>query len=757
MLQLIKKKRIIILLLLHTGCPYGMMCAVALLFTACRSTPVVPDEQPPSQVTVNLSPSTAYLSPEESMKTMHLPPGYHLQLVASEPVIQEPVAIVWDGNGAMYVAEMRSYMQDINGTGEGLPVCRITKLEDTDGDGKMDKHTIFIDSLVLPRMMLMLDNQLVVNETYSYNLYGYRDTNGDGRADEKKLLYHNDQPDNANLEHQRSGLIWNMDNRIYTTTSPARYRYENGMLQADSIYSTSGQWGLAHDDYGRLFFSSAGGEDPALDFQQNPAYGRLGIDNQLLDNFEAVWPAISTPDVEGGKIRLRGDSTLNHFTASCGQTIFRGDKLPASMKGDLFICEPAGRLIRRSKIIDSNGTFFLKNAYDKTEFLTSSDMNFRPVNTDTGPDGCLYIVDMYHGIIQESGWTKEGSYLRPQILQKGLDTHINRGRIYRLVHDGSTPGPAPHLLNEDNGTLVSHLSHPNGWWRDNAQKLLIIHNDKSVVPALKKIINEPGFLDKILFWKSRPPAISKIHALWTLEGLQSADKEILKTAYRDKDPELRKAAVRISEPYLKNGDDQDLWIPLERLKNDTSADVRIQLALSLRYEKNKRSGAVLKELAAGNNGALLKKVIAESQQEEDPSLKQLRAATAGMDEEDKTLVFNGAAAFSQLCANCHGPEGKGLPSLIAPPLSGSARVNGNKDTLIKILLYGLTGPVDNKIYPGMMPPQAANTNEYIASVASFIRNSMGNRAKVILPEDVQKVRDQERFENLPSKKTFPGP
>ena len=116
---------------------------------------------------------------------MQLPPGYHLELVASEPEIQEPVAIVWDGNGRLYVAEMRSYMQDINGTGEHLPICRITRFEDTDGDGKMDKHIVYIDSLVLPRMMLALDDRLVVNETYTYNMYSYRDKDGDGKADEK--------------------------------------------------------------------------------------------------------------------------------------------------------------------------------------------------------------------------------------------------------------------------------------------------------------------------------------------------------------------------------------------------------------------------------------------------------------------------------------------------------------------------------------------------------------------------------------------
>ena len=710
--------------------------------TGCYDAPkYIPEKKPFTPATVEKNPSSEYLSPEESMKTMHLPEGYHLQLVASEPVIQEPVAIVWDGNGRMYVAEMRSYMQDIEGTGEQLPICRITQLEDTDGDGKMDKHSIFIDSLILPRMMLMLDNRLVVNETNSYNLFAYGDTNNDGKADEKKLIYKNDGRDNNNLEHQRSGLVWNLDNYIYTTTSPARYKYQNGHLIADSIYGTSGQWGLAHDDYGRLFFSSAGGEIPALDFQQNPAYGRLGVEGELENDFESVWPIIATPDVQGGKIRQRADSSLNHFTASCGQTIFRGDKLPLNLKGDLFICEPVGRLIRRAKVTNRSGTTFLQNAYDKAEFLTSGDMNFRPVNMETGPDGCLYIVDMYHGIIQESAWVTSDSYLRPQVLKKGLEKNINRGRIYRIVHDGYEPGPKPQLLNQDNKQLIKYLLHPNGWWRDNAQKLLIIRNDLSVVPALKEMaLYRAGFLDKLFFWKSKPSSLGRLHALWTLEGLNPIDKNLLETIYTDADPEMRKAAIQLSEPFLAKKD-EGVLSSLEKLKTDTSNDVKIQLALSLRFSKTEKAKMILKGLSANNNNQLLSIAVKESLQEEDPLLKQLRTATAHMDEEDKNLVFTGATEFGKLCASCHGTDGKGLPSKLAPPLAGSPRVNGDKQILLSILLNGLSGPVDNKPYPDVMPALKANNDEYIAAVASYIRNSMGNKAKVILPEEVQKVRE----------------
>ena len=722
-----------------------LFTALACLTALCCQQPVTEDPAPPRPVTLDPNPDPTWLSPEESIKRVQLPPGYHLQLVASEPVIQEPVAIVWDANGRMYVAEMRSYMQDINGTGERLPICRITRLEDTDGDGKMDKSTIFIDSLVLPRMMLAIGDRLIVNETYTFNLYSYRDTNGDGRADEKTLVYHNDTPDDANLEHQKSGLIWDIDNWIYVTSNPVRYRYNNGRLDVDSMATApGGQWGLTEDDYGRLYFSSAGGETPALNFQQNPSYGRLDFENQRRGDFDEVWPIIATPDVQGGQERLRPDSSLNHFTASCGQSVFRGDRLPKTMEGDLFICEPVGRLIRRAKVIDSSGETILANAYDKREFLASSDMNFRPVNTATGPDGCLYIVDMYHGIIQESAWTKPDSYINPQIRRKGLDKHINRGRIYRVVHDALTPGPAPRLLDATPAQLVASLSSPNGWWRDNAQQLLIVQNDQAQVPALKKLaLGQRSFGEKLKFWNAAPGAVTRVHALWTLEGLKAIDQATLMAALGDEDPQVRRAAIRISEPFLHNND-SSILAALQPISKDTSAAVRIQLALSLRFSKDASSRFLLKDLLAANaNNPMIVRAATKSLHEGDESVKELRTLTAKMDEDDQRLVFLGASNFGQLCATCHGLDGKGLTSRLAPPLSGNALVRGEKELLIKILLNGLKGPVDRVKYPDVMPAQKEHTDEYIASVLSYIRIALDNHGGhkgLIQPEDVKDIR-----------------
>ena len=728
-----------------------ILVTAVLLYASCTpSEPVAePTAELPYEELFEPTPTAAFLSPQESMNRIHVPEGYRLELVASEPMIEEPVTLAWDGNGRMYVAEMRTYVQNIEGTGTKLPLSRVMRLEDTDGDGKMDKSVVFIDSLVLPRMILPLDDRVLINETYTYNIHSYRDTNGDGTADEKVLVYENEEEDTRNLEHQRSGLIWNLDNWLYATRVPHRYRWVNNQLEVDSLYDfPHGQWGIAQDDQGRMFHSLAGGEVPALGFQLNPVYGTVELDDQFEGDFFATWPLMATPDVQGGAKRMRPDSTLNHFTASCGPAIFRGNNLPADLKGDLLICEPVGRLIRRAEVMNQEGKIVLKNVYDQKEFIASTDMNFRPVHTATGPDGCLYIVDMHRGIIQESNWTKEGTYLREVALRKGLDKNIGRGRIYRLVHEDFDPDAVPDMLNEPTARLVDYLSHPNGWWRDNAQKLIILRGDLSVVPALQAIATPPASLwDRLVFWQERPEAITRVHALWTLEGLGALDKEILFEALRDEAPEVRKTAVWISDASLKQGD-AEVREQLLSMKDDPSTDVRIQLVSSLRFGKTDESKAVIQAMMEQHaDHDLLIAAAQKSLAEENEAVMQLKKKIALLNPGQKEAILKGHQIFQQLCAACHGRDGKGIATggnkqMPAPPLIGSARITGDSETLIKILLHGLTGPVDGETYPDVMPPMGHNDDEYIASVISYIRSDFGEGPSVVRSRHVAQVRKE---------------
>lgn len=685
-----------------------------------------------------------FLTPEESMEKFYLPEGFRVELVASEPMVHEPVAIEWDGNGRMYVAEMNTYMQNVDGDGTDEPVCKVKQLIDTDGDGKMDKSTVFIDNMVLPRMILPLDDRLIVNETYTYNLWSYRDTDGDGVADEKIAIYTNPNRRGGNLEHQQSGLIWNLDNWIYMTYLPYRFRLTDNKVQIDTLDKyPGGQWGLTQDDLGTMYFSSAGGENPAYGFQQPAVYGHVNLDGRLADGFIEPWPVVGTLDVQGGiDHRTREDGTLNHFTGVAGQEIFRGHSLPPSTYGDLFIPEPVGRLIRRAKVVDDNGKKVLHNAYDKKEFMASTDLNFRPVQAKTGPDGCLYIVDMYRGIIQESNWTREGSKIRPVIVRKGLDKNIGKGRIYRIVHDQIKPDGKPNLLDKSPEALVEYLGHTNGWYRNTAQKLIGIKGDKSVVPQLKEVAmdNEPFWAG---FGAKKDYALGRIHALWTLEALDIVDKDLIKHKLKDKDPRVRSTAIRLSEKFLKEGD-LDIIKAINELQSDQDINVVNQLALSLRYSPSQEATETLQTLAEKyEDHEVVSISVVESLKKDDNELQALKKRIKGKSNNDQNMILEGYDIYKQLCITCHGPDLKGVPngpnSLIAPPLIGSPRVTGDKDVLVRILDHGLIGPVDGVEY-GIMMPMGSNGHGWIANIASYIRSL--NDASTISGWETRRIREK---------------
>ena len=725
---------------------------VVLIVTSCKenNSPILPDKF--VRVVLDTNPPVTPLSPEQSIKRIQLPPGFHVELVASEPMVQEPVAICWDGNGRMYVAEMNTYMIDANATGEFEHTSRIKLLDDTDGDGKMDKASVFVDSLLLPRAILCVGDQLLVQETNVQHIRSYRDTNGDGKADEQKIVFRNDVLDVRNLEHQNGALMWNMDNWIYPSRDNLRYRYKNGMLLADTMVDNMiGQWGLTSDNYGRLFYSEAGPGLPAVQIQQMPAYGALNFQDQYSEEFTQPWPIIGTLDAQGGRRALRPeDNTLRKFTAGCGQSIFRGDRLPADMVGDYFIPEPVGRIIKRGDVINRDGKIYIRDVYKQQDWLASADMNFRPVNTYTGPDGCFYIVDMYHGIIQESEWTPPHSYLGKIIAEKELYKNRGMGRIYRVVHDDFKPDRVrPRMLEETSDKLLAYLDHPNGWWRDNAQQLIIVRNDQSVVPMLKQISR--GEQTSI---KQKPGALARIHALWTLEGLGAIDQSTLLQAFEDPVPEVRKAAIWISERYIKDNDPQVIK-KLVSLKNDSSADVRIQLSLSLRTNNSGLAKATLKQLLDSNKNNEMMQFSYSNYIEARKIAEEEARRTKNLSASDRELVSSGSTIYKQLCASCHGTDGKGITiggnEMPAPPLAGSPRVKGDKILNIQLLLYGLQGPVDGKTYKNVMPSMANQNDKWIASVLSYIRNSseLGNKSSVVTEEEVKKVRAE-------SPKEIPG-
>lgn len=717
---------------------------------------------PPSQGPGQISP----LSPEESLKRIRVPKGYRVELVAADPLIEEPVMCAWDGNGRMYVAEMRSYMQDTEGTGGKERNGRVKRLEDADGDGKMDRSTVFVDGLLLPRIVMPLDDRIIIRETHDPHFVSYRDTDGDGRADERiplgKGIGFND-----NVEHEDSGLLWNLDNWLYTAKGGWRYRFTRGSWEAEKCEAQQdNQWGLGMDDVGTLYFShnsfpGRGFQQPwyawsLLPIKSGGRYTRPRITpHDTTEEFHQIFPLPHVGD--------RQDSPNKTFTSCCGISIYRGDALP-DLRGDMFICEPCSHMVRRAKVEIHQGKRSLRNAQDKEEFFASDDFYCRPIWSGTGPDGCLYIVDMYRGIIQDKPWV-DGAFAK-RIKALGADQVNRRGRIWRIVpEDFHRPLPEK-LLDDSNMRLVPHLAHANGFVRDTAQRLLVLRHDASVIPALQSMSREHA------------DPIARLHALWTLEGLDAMDQERALNALNDKDPRVRAAGIRLCEPWIKQSDEM-IHAKLSAIAGDPDISVLRQLILSLGWSPLPASIPLIESIVSGHleseivylaamtalwgkRTPLIERLISGQgfQGIPDPVLRNTvrlrwkqgilawqgtKITPRSLDADAMALVDGGAAIYAEVCGACHGPDGKGLHppgSLpLAPALDGSERLRGQKERLVRIVLHGLKGHLDGKQYAGDAMPALGSMNDTaIASALTYARQAWANDAEPIRVSDVAAVR-----------------
>jgi mono/diheme cytochrome c family protein len=519
-----------------------------------------------------VSDESPVLSPEDSMKTFYMPPGYHVELVASEPMIEEPILIDWDPDGRLWVIEERGYMKDLPATGEREPLGRISVLEDTNNDGKMDKKTVFMDGLVLPRALKVLDHGVLIGEPP--HLWLARDTNGDLKADTKDLVVDTYGQELGNIEHNANSLTWALDNWMYTSEHNGYLRLKDGKFEPQPTLSR-GQWGATQDDAGRIYRNTNEAALfvdllPARYFMRNPNLVRTRGSYESLTNEEVnrVWPVRPTPGVNRGYQDgvLRPDGRLAHFTAVCAPTVYRGDRLPKELYGNVFLAEPAANLVSRVIVSDDGTTLRAKKAYENAEFLASTDERFRPVYLSSAPDGTLYIVDTYHGIIQHKGFITE--YLRDQILSRKLDQPSGHGRIYRVVHDTTRRDRTPALSKATPTQLVETLSHPNGWWRDTAQRLLVERGDRSVAKTLT------AKAEKAPDWRTR------VHALWTLDGLDGIEPPTVIHALADPSRDVRVSALQIADRWVGQPD-HPVQAAVLKLAGDPDWAVRRQLAATL--------------------------------------------------------------------------------------------------------------------------------------------------------------------------------
>ncbi len=614
--------------------------------------------QTPLAAHIKVPPAPA-LSPEEALKTLRVAPGFRIELVAAEPLVRDPVVVQFGPDGRMWVVEMTGYMPNVDGVGEDQPVGAIAILEDTDGDGRMDKRTVFADKLVMPRALSIIgDGALVAAPT---KLWYYRDTDRDGVSDERHEIA-GDYGNTSGPEHNANGLLWAMDNWIYSANHTVRYRYEGGrQFRADRTL-TRGQWGISQDDTGRLYYNS--NSDPIrMDVipghyaARSPAMRIGGTNAFLAPTNLPVWPIRVTAGINRGYNTLNDEGKMTAVTAAGAPLVYRGGLFPSEFSGNVFICEPSGHLIKRLVIEERGGSLSARNAYEGAEFLASTDERFRPVNLALGPDGALYVADMYRGVLQHRVYVT--TFLRNQILERGLETPINLGRIYRVVPEGINRPAMTLLTGADPAQLVSFLGHGNGWVRDTAQRLLVEKRDAAVAGALRTFAT-----------KSERP-LGRLHALWTLEGLGQLDRPTLQHALGDPDPRLVAAGIRLSEPFLKQGDPA-LTDRVLSLGTVTEPAVRLQLALSLgEVPSEKATSALLRLAQSAATHPLLNDAIANSFTGREESL------------------FSGLAKGSA-------SEGAALAPLVALVVSGTLTVNVPARTNA-VLAAGLGGDVPSWI------------------------------------------------------------
>lgn len=657
----------------------------------------------PKQQGWNPDTTFAPLSPAEAMKTIEVPKGYRLQCVASEPMVQEPVAFAFDPNGALYVCEWLTYMQDEFGTDQLAPLSRVVKVVDTNGDGVMDQRTVFIDNVVLPRSVFPMGDRVIVNFSNDKIYWAYFDDNKDGMSDRREAAFV-DGPDKANIELQRSGLLWNLDNTLCTNDVVFRMQADGKFTAKKHLEGRISQWGLARDDDGRLYASLAGGANPAMGFQLPAGYPILRLKEHAA-GYDRAHAICKVWDETSGDYDFKRQITITKFTGCCGQSMLRSSLMP-EFYGHLVTCEPVGRLLRMSRFEWKDGLSTAHNAFPGSEFIRSTDAYFRPVWSESGPDGCFYFADMYRGIIQEKAWfatddnhPRQDWVARYKRVKKwGMTSVVRHGRIYRLVPEAKVPGPQPKMLTESPSQLVQHLANPNGWWRDTSQMLLVSRQLKEAVPSL------------ISMAETHVDTNARIHALWSLDGLGALSKEVVIASLGAPEPRIRRAAVQLSERLLA-AHDAEIIAALKPLEQDTDAQVLAQL-----FHAHRRANLpVPASITAQAKRPLLAAVIARD--------KAMQATAIPLSDSAK----KGRDIYQTLCIACHGPDARGMKvdgKMLAPDLTKSkwfASPN-HTEALARVLLHGLTGPIDGVKYgEGLMPPLAAvYSDEQIASVLSYV-------------------------------------
>ena len=526
--------------------------------------------------------------PAEALASFQLPEGFQIELVASEPLVSDPVAMEVDEQGRLFVVEMHGYPLDTTGSG------KVKRLEDSNGDGLPDKATVFADKLRLPTgIMRWKKGWLVVDVP---DLLYLEDTDGDGRADFREVILTGMAL--TNPQHVTNTPVYGLDNWIYLAhmgsitpkvsmmfndtgslirfpgkpdapTLPRNADGRNFRFHPDryalEMMAGESQYGHSFDNWGRhfcvenadhLFHEVIG----AKYLRRNPDLLVADASDYISDHGDAcaVFPITHNPENQ-----LLTDRGV--VTSACGITYYNGGLFPDSFRNVSFVAEPTSNIIHADRLLPRGASFQASRVYADKEFLASTDGWFRPVQMYIGPDGALYVIDYYRQIIEHPEWLSE------EVIQSGaLYNGSEQGRIYRITPKGTRKIDWLDRLDlgkADPAVLVQQLTNNNIWWRRQAQRLLMDRKSPDAVAPLHALLDSTG------------SATAFVHALWTLDGYGALDRERLIRGLRHPEPGVRENALQLAERHLH--DEPGLAAELVAMQADPDARVRFQLMCTL--------------------------------------------------------------------------------------------------------------------------------------------------------------------------------
>lgn len=634
-------------------------------FLACPLAVLRTVAGPSIAIAADVAPPDASLQPR---------PGFSVQRIVAEPLIESPVAFDWGADGSLWVVEMRDYPLGMDN--QGQPGGRIVRLVDSDGDGWYDKSVLFLDGLLFPTSIMTWRNGVLVS--CAPDIFYAADTDGDGRADEKQVLFTGFGE--ANPQHRVNSLRWGLDNWVYcangdfapartfgeieppdataTGFSPSqaedlrrlaiggaqvtsvktgakydirnrdlRIRPDEGLLDPQSGQS---QFGRDRDNWGNWFGCH----------HATPMWHYALDDHYLRRNPHVASPAARVEAPRSVTFALGGgrgtgtprNSQGNPWTSGSSVMVYRDTLFGPDFAENWIACEPVHNLVHREVLVPEGVTFSSRRAADEqdSEFLRSTDPMFTPVCLRTGPDGALWVADMHRLVLEHPHWLPAG-------WETSIDVRAGdkQGRIYRIYPQDKPPRRWRRLDRLDVAGLVALLESPNGWLRDKAQQLLVERQDRSAVKLLERATRGKT-------------AAGRLHALCTLDGLHALTPQVLERALADAHPGVRRHAARLAEsPALRS---PRVEAALVALISDPQAPVRLQLAYTLGSCESSAVGQALGRLLlrdAGdpyimtaavssltkNNLATVSETVLESSNEAPPALVQaLMQSAVGYDD-----------------------------------------------------------------------------------------------------------------------------